>query len=69
MLCLRRQDDPDQSCASADQIARVRLVEVKQRIACLTALKAQFQRMVSSCSHGRVDQCRVIEALANQRQR
>jgi glucose dehydrogenase len=60
---------PDQSCASADQIARARLVEVEQRIANLTALKAELQRMVTGCSHGRVDQCRVIEALANQRQR
>ena len=54
---------------SADQIARARLVEVEQRIASLTALKAELQRMVTSCSHGRVDQCRVIKALANQRQR
>ena len=55
---------PDQSCASADQITRARLVEVEQRIANLTALKAELQRMVTGCSHGRVDQCRVIEALA-----
>jgi hypothetical protein len=34
-----------------------------RRIASLTALKAELQRMVTSCSHGRVDQCRVIEAL------
>ncbi len=47
----------------ADQIARAPLVEVEQRIASLTALKAELQRMVTSCSHGRVDQCRVIEAL------
>jgi hypothetical protein len=45
------------------------LIEVEQRIANLTALKAELQRMVTGCSHGRVDQCRVIEALANQRQR
>ena len=62
---LALQDDPDQSCASADQIARARLVEVEQRIANLTALKAELQRMVTGCSHGRVDQCRVIEALAS----
>ena len=59
------QDEPEQSCAVADQIARARLVEVEHRIASLTALKAELQRMVTSCSHGRVDQCRVIEALAN----
>jgi DNA-binding transcriptional MerR regulator len=59
------QDEPNQSCAAADQIARARLVEVEQRIARLIALKAELQRMVTNCSHGRVDQCRVIEALAN----
>ena len=62
---LALQDEPDQSCAMADQIARTRLVEVEQRIASLTALKAELQRMVTSCAHGRVDQCRVIEALAD----
>jgi DNA-binding transcriptional MerR regulator len=62
---LALQDEPGQSCAVADQIARARLVEVEQRIASLTALKAELQRMVTSCSHGRVDQCRVIEALAD----
>jgi hypothetical protein len=49
----------------ADQIACARLVEVEHRIASLTSLKAELQRMVTSCSHGRVDQCRVIEALAD----
>ena len=62
---LALQDEPGQSCAVADQIARARLVELEQRIASLKALKAELQRMVTSCSRGRVDQCRVIEALAN----
>ena len=65
---LALQDEPDQSCEVADQIARARLVEVEHRIANLTALKAELQRMVTSCSHGRVDQCRVIEALADRGQ-
>src|SRR5215475_10784831 len=29
---LKLQDDPDQSCASADAIAKARLLEVEQRI-------------------------------------
>ena len=62
---LALQDHPDQSCAEADRIARARLAEVEQRINSLTALKGELQRMVASCSHGRVDQCRVIEALAD----
>jgi hypothetical protein len=59
------QDDPDQPCATADIIARARLAEVDQRIASLSALKAELQTMIEGCSHGRVDQCRVIEVLAD----
>ncbi|MBW9117840.1 helix-turn-helix domain-containing protein [Rhizobium cauense] len=59
------QDDPHQPCASADAIAKARLVEVEQRIRSLTALKAELELMVEGCGHGRVDQCRVIEVLAD----
>ncbi|MCG5248132.1 MerR family transcriptional regulator [Methylorubrum extorquens] len=62
---LALQDEPDQSCAVADQIARARLVEVQERIASLTALKAELERMLASCAHGRVEQCHVIEALSD----
>ena len=65
---LALQDQPGQSCAAADQIARARLAEVEQRITRLTALKAELERMITGCSHGRVDQCRVIEALADHSQ-
>ena len=59
------QDDPDQPCATADAIARARLIEVEQRIASLSALKAELQTMIEGCSQGRVDHCRVIEVLAD----
>jgi len=62
---LTLQDEPDQSCAAADAIARDRLIEVERRIASLTALKAELARMVEGCSHGHVAQCRVIEILAD----
>jgi DNA-binding transcriptional MerR regulator len=62
---LSLQDNPLQPCASADAIAKARLVEVKQRIRSLTALKAELEMMVEGCGHGRVDQCRVIEVLAD----
>lgn len=62
---LSLQDDPDQSCASADAIAKARLIEVEQRIRSLMALKAELEVMVEGCGHGRVDQCRVIEVLAD----
>ncbi|MCK0197556.1 helix-turn-helix domain-containing protein [Ancylobacter sp. 6x-1] len=62
---LALQDRPDQSCAAADAIARDRLAEVEERIASLTALKAELTRMIEGCSHGEVGVCRVIETLAD----
>ncbi|WP_343313033.1 helix-turn-helix domain-containing protein [Brucella sp. BE17] len=59
------QDNPDQSCAAADAIARARLADVEQRIAKLLSLKTELQRMVDCTAHGRIDQCRVIEILGN----
>lgn len=61
---LALQDQPDRSCAAADQIARARLADVEQRITSLTALQVELRRMVASCAHGTIDRCRVIEALA-----
>ena len=62
---LTLQDEPNQSCATADSIARARLIEVEQRITSLTALKAELGRMVEGCAHGKVAECRVIEVLAD----
>ena len=62
---LQLQDRPDQSCAEADVIARARLVEVKEKIASLTALRAELERMVDGCSQGRVETCKVIDILAD----
>lgn len=62
---LELQDSPDQSCDKADGIAKAHLVEVKKKIASLTALQHELERMVEGCSHGRVETCRVIEILAD----
>jgi DNA-binding transcriptional MerR regulator len=62
---LALQDDPDQSCGTADGIAKARLTEAKRRITSLVALKGELERMVEGCTHGRVDKCRVIEILAD----
>lgn len=62
---LTLQDDPSQSCTTADRIAKARLAEVEQRIRSLTALKVELELMVDGCSHGHVATCRVIEVLAD----
>jgi DNA-binding transcriptional MerR regulator len=61
---LSLQDRPEQSCASADAIARARLAEVRQRIARLKALEDELTRMIDECACGRIAECRVIETLA-----
>lgn len=62
---LKLQDDPGQSCAAADALARDHLSAVDRRIASLTALRDELARMVEGCSHGHVATCRVIEVLAD----
>lgn len=62
---LTLQGDPSQPCATADGIAKARLIEVEQRIASLMALKAELEVMVEGCRHGRMADCRVIEVLAD----
>lgn len=62
---LSLSDKPDQSCAAADIIAREQLAAVETRIAQLTALKAELERMVTQCAQGTIADCRVIESLSD----
>ena|SRR5215467_13133212 len=61
---LAMADNPHQSCAAVDGIARARLDEVERRITILLTLKAELERMIADCSKERVAECRVIEVLA-----
>ena len=61
---LSLQDDPDQPCARADEIAKARLVEVDERLARLQSLRRELRKMIEECACGRVGECRVIETLA-----
>lgn len=58
-------DHPDQSCEAVTDIARAHLKDVNQRIARLVALKAELKGMIENCGGGRVEQCRIVEALAH----
>lgn len=62
---LSLSDRPDQYCAAADAIAKAQLAEVESRLARLTALKAELERMVVQCAGGRIADCRVIEVLGD----
>jgi Cu(I)-responsive transcriptional regulator len=57
--------EPDRSCAEVDEMARRHIAAIDRRIAHLTTLRAELQRTVDECGHGRVCECRVIETLAD----
>lgn len=62
---LSLSDHPEQSCASADAIAREQLAAVDGRIANLTRLRDELTRMIAMCAGGSVDECRVIQTLGD----
>ena len=62
---LSLSDNPDQSCAAADAIARAQLAEVESRLTRLMSLKVELERMVVQCAGGTVADCRVIEVLGD----
>jgi len=69
-VCAIRQlldlsDQPERPCAEADVIARAHLTDIDSKIARLTALRSEVQRMIGECEHGRVCDCRVIQVLAD----
>ncbi|MET3927958.1 helix-turn-helix domain-containing protein [Devosia sp. 2618] len=57
--------EPQASCHQVDSIARNHLVEVERRIESLMALRAELERMISECGHGRICDCQIVEALAD----
>ncbi|WP_375450477.1 helix-turn-helix domain-containing protein [uncultured Devosia sp.] len=60
--------EPQASCHQVDSIARNHLAEVDRRIGSLQAMRLELQRMIAECGHGRVCDCRIIEALADHSQ-
>lgn len=58
-------DEPDRPCSEADEIAQHHLAEVNKRIERLSSLKTELERMVDQCAGGKVENCRVIEVLAD----
>lgn len=62
---LSLSDRPNQPCTAADDIARRQLAEVQARIARLTVLRDELQRMLDHCASDTIAECRVIEVLGN----
>ena len=62
---LELTDHPGRSCDAVTKIARTHLDDVMHRITRLTALKAELEHMIETCSGGRMEQCRIVETLAD----
>ena len=57
-------DQPERSCAEVDQLARAHLEAVNEKLAQLTALKSELERVVGNCEGGlAVADCRILAAL------
>jgi DNA-binding transcriptional MerR regulator len=56
---------PYQNCEAVTAIARTHLDEINQRIARLTALKLEMERMIEVCRGGQIADCRIIQTLAD----
>jgi DNA-binding transcriptional MerR regulator len=57
---------PHQPCENADKITERHLASIDQRIAQLTALRAELARMLDACNGGCVADCNVLESLGIQ---
>ncbi|MEE2566287.1 MerR family transcriptional regulator [Hyphobacterium marinum] len=57
--------DPDRPCSAADSIAKRHVAAISERIARLTALRAELQRVVETCGSGTVGDCRVLQSIAD----
>lgn len=56
-------DQPRRSCDQVDAIARRHLEEITSRLARLTALREEMERMISQCSRGKIAECRILDVL------
>ncbi len=61
---LTLSDDKGRSCEAVDVIARAHLIEIDRKVADLSILRTELDRIIGSCSHGSVADCKIIETLA-----
>ncbi|XBQ17357.1 MAG: helix-turn-helix domain-containing protein [Oceanicaulis sp.] len=56
--------DPDRPCVAVDTIAQRHMDAIACKIARLTALKGELERVLHACASERVGDCRVLESIA-----
>lgn len=62
---LALSDQPETTCSAPDSIARQQLASVDARIAQLTALRGELDRMIRNCAGVKVADCPVNESLSD----
>lgn len=60
---LEMSHNSDQSCDAVTDIALVQRDELDRRIAQLTDLRSELNRMIRACAGGKIKDCRIVEAL------
>ena len=58
-------EQPNQDCEAVDKIAQQYLVSVQERIKKLKKLEKELNHIITSCQHGTIAECRIIETLAD----
>lgn len=57
-------DDRSQPCEVVDDIARGHLQDIDRKLADLRALRKELAKLIDACGQGRIDECRILEALS-----
>ena len=60
---LALSDHDDNPCEDVDNLVQVQLGEIDRKIADLTGLRDQLNRMLHSCQGERIGDCRIVGAL------
>lgn len=60
---LALSDDRGKPCGAVDAIASGHHAEVERKIIDLIAMRDELQRVIGSCRHGTVGNCKIIETL------
>ena len=58
-------DRPGNDCSAAHTIAMAHIAEVDARMHRLAALRSELERMANNCIGSQVQECRIIETLAD----
>jgi hypothetical protein len=60
-------DDPERPCGEVGQLARAHLMAVEDKLAQLTALRDELQRVIGACAgEHAMAECRILGALSGQ---